>query len=72
MHGAGQKSVESNHRRAADACDGIALGYKEEEEEKRKKYKTLVFIYIQTSYDIINFVFSCISLTSIRFSVCVL
>ena len=27
MQDAGQESVESNHRRAADACNGIALGH---------------------------------------------
>ena len=33
MHGAGQGSVESNHRRAADECNGIAWAIK-----KKKRY----------------------------------
>src|SRR6218665_1078803 len=33
MQDAGQESVESNHRRVADACNGIARAVKEKEEE---------------------------------------
>ena len=34
MQDAGQESVDSNHRRAGDACNGIAWTIKKEEEQK--------------------------------------
>ena len=41
MHYAGQKSVASNHRRAADACNAIAWAIKEEEEEEKNPFLSL-------------------------------
>ncbi len=36
MHDAGQESVESNHRRAADACNGISWAIREERTEEKR------------------------------------
>ena len=49
MHDARQKSVESNHRQAADACNGIAWAIQEKKDNQMKHVAVAISMGITTT-----------------------